>query len=160
MAKHPRRAGIKQNRTYDYSEVAKALGVSRGTVRHWVKAKGLIALTEQRPHLVRGCDLIKFFDQRKASKQTCAIDECFCFSCKAPRKAKDQRGAFEPLTVSSGNFKAICIACGTRMFKRVSMARLPELQRLVTVTIEQGRRPISNGAVPSSNPHFKKETIA
>ena len=47
----PRLKGIKTHRNYTVDEVAKALGVSKGTVRRWIKC-GLPVLKERKPMLI------------------------------------------------------------------------------------------------------------
>ena len=49
---------IKTLRSYTIDEAAKALGVHRNTIRHWIKKSGLRAFTDQRPHLIQGGDLV------------------------------------------------------------------------------------------------------
>ncbi len=80
-----KRKGLKSHRNYTVEEVARVLGVARGTVRHWTK-KGLRFVTEQRPRLIRGDDLLEFLTKLKAPKQRCQLHECYCFKCRAPRE--------------------------------------------------------------------------
>ena len=49
---------IETLRGYTIDEAAKALGVHRNTIRHWIKKSGLRAFTDQRPHLIQGGDLV------------------------------------------------------------------------------------------------------
>jgi DNA-binding transcriptional regulator YiaG len=156
MARHPRPAGIKRHRNYNYGEVAEKLNVSRGTVRHWVKSDQLPALTDQKPHLILGDDLYLFFEARKAKRQKCTLEECYCFRCRAPRKPAFLVVEVRHATASSGQMRALCEVCSTVMHKRVSTARLPELKRLVAVEIKQARRPLNDTAEPCTNHHIAR----
>jgi L,D-transpeptidase catalytic domain len=61
--------------------------VHRGTVRHWVKCQGLPVLTDRRPHLILGCDLVAFLKARRQSRtRKSARGELYCLKCRAPRK--------------------------------------------------------------------------
>jgi excisionase family DNA binding protein len=81
-----RRKGLKSHRNYTVEEIARLIGSSRGTVRRWTK-KGLHFVTEQRPRLIRGDDLLEFLAKLKAPKQRCQLHECYCFKCRVPRAA-------------------------------------------------------------------------
>lgn len=77
---------IKQACSYDAAEISKLLGIHRNTVRHWLK-NGLTAIDARRPMLVYGSTLKAFLKERQqARRQKCALGECFCFRCRAPRK--------------------------------------------------------------------------
>jgi excisionase family DNA binding protein len=78
-----KRKGLKAHRNYTVEEVARLLGVARGTVRRSTK-KGLRFVTERRPRLIRGDDLLDFLAKMKAPKARCQLHECYCFKCRAP----------------------------------------------------------------------------
>ena len=52
MDKRPSHRALRAARSYTLEEAAKALGVSQGTIRNWVK-KGLPIMNDQRPYLIR-----------------------------------------------------------------------------------------------------------
>ena len=61
----------------------------KGTVRRWTKS-GLPSITDQKPLLILGEDLIEFLTLRKAPSQKCSPFECYCVKCRAlkwPRAA-------------------------------------------------------------------------
>jgi hypothetical protein len=64
---------VKKHRSYAVDEVARTLGISKGTVRRWIKS-GLSALTDQKPMLILGADLIDFGKTRRRPKSNCAPD--------------------------------------------------------------------------------------
>ncbi len=138
MAKAPGKVlrGISRHRSYTVHEVALALGVSRGTVGRWLNA-GLPAIKDRKPYLILGEELIAFRGQRKAQKQTCALVECFCFRCRKPRAADGNLADLRIANGKTGNLQMLCVCCGNVMHKRVSLARLPELQARLDVSIRQ-----------------------
>lgn len=147
---------ISKHRNYTVADVASCLGVSRGTVRRWVK-DGLSALQDCKPMLVLGGDLIDFLKARQKPHQNCGLDECYCFSCRAPRPAAGGLVEFRRDTPTTGNLRALCAVCTTVMHKRVSASRLGELQSVLDVTIVQAFEPIGDGSSPCSNDHSAKE---
>ncbi|GAB4363821.1 MAG: hypothetical protein Kow0026_28560 [Oricola sp.] len=155
MIRHPARAGIKLHFNYTYEEIARALGVSKGTVREWVK-RGLPALTEQKPHLVLGQDLIEFHARRKAEKARCALNECYCFRCRAPSMPAFGEVEILAASATTANMRALCERCATVMHKRISLKRLPELEQLVRVRNTQADKPLIDSADPCANHHFGK----
>ena len=114
---------IRLHRNYTVDEAARALGVAKGTVRRWLKV-GLPSIADRRPLLILGVDLVGFLRARRAKKATCRLDECYCFSCRAPRRPAFNAVEFIPLTSKGGNLRALCEECSTVMHKRVSTTPL------------------------------------
>ena len=156
MSRRPDHRRISKHRNYAVAEIATRLAVSRGTVRRWVKY-GLPVLDDRKPMLVLGEDLINFLKARRKPRQKCSLGECYCFSCRAPRPAAGGMAEFRWDTPATGNLRALCSVCTTVMHKRVSAARLKELQAVLDVTIVQGREPLSDSSSACSNDHFVAE---
>jgi excisionase family DNA binding protein len=131
-----RRKGLKSHRNYTVEEVARLIGSSRGTVRRWTK-KGLPFVTEQRPRLIRGDDLLEFLTKLKAPKQRCHLHECYCFKCRAPREPALRMAEIIRDRPTSGNLRALCPVCETWMHKRVSFAALDNLRAKLDITVRQ-----------------------
>ena len=147
---------IKAHRNYDVAEAARVLGVTGQTVRRWIK-NGLPAFTERRPFLIVGNDLKRHVASMAPPKSRCAIDELYCFTCRAPRRPKLGIAAFRPLTPTNGMLNAHCAACGNAVFRRFTTARLPELAAAgVQVTSEQDHPDLSHTPSPCPNDHFEK----
>jgi hypothetical protein len=147
---------VKRYWNYTVDEAARVTGVARGTVRRWLK-NGLPAITDQKPLLILGADLIDRMKARQGMKQKCLLHECYCFSCRTPRPPAFGEVEFFPLAPTSGNMRALCNACGNIMHKRVATAKLDPLRALVDVTIRQGIGDISDNPKPCFNDHLPKE---
>jgi excisionase family DNA binding protein len=132
----PSRHRVKIHRSYAVDEVARLLGVAKGTVRRWIKG-GLTALTDQKPALILGEDLVQFLASRKAPRKKCGPAECYCVKCREPRKPAGEMAEFIPLTPKTGNLRAICPTCGRLMHKRIRCEALDSLSALLDVTIAQ-----------------------
>ncbi|MBV9288215.1 MAG: helix-turn-helix domain-containing protein [Hyphomicrobiales bacterium] len=81
--------------------------MSKRTVRRWIKA-GLPALTDQKPTLILGEDLLAFLTARKARSRRCRPEECYCVGCRSPQRPAGDMAEFIPLTTKTGNLRAIC----------------------------------------------------
>jgi len=148
--------GIKRHRSYTVDEAARALNVAKGTVRRWQKA-GLPSIRDQQPALILGDDLIDYLATRRPQKQSCKLDECFCFSCRAPRPAAGRMADVTTNGTTTGNLRALCATCLTVMHKRLSVSKISELQRLLDVTITQAAPRLSEHLSPCLNDHSSCE---
>lgn len=156
MGRRPSARSIKLHRNYTVDEAARATGSCKGTVRRWLK-DGLPAITEQKPTLILGGDLIDYLTARRGTKQKCRLHECFCFSCRRPRAPAFGEVEFFRPSPSSGNLRALCEHCTTIMHKRVSVSKIGALQALVSVTIRQGIEDLDDSANPCPNDYFPKK---
>jgi hypothetical protein len=138
MSRRPRssRHRINIHRGYSVDEVARARGVTKGTVRRWTKS-GLPAITDQKPLLILGEDLVEFLGMRKAPSQRCSPFECYCVKCRAPRMPAGNMAEYVPLAPKTGNLRAICPVCFRLMHKRIRWDGLEPLRKVLTVTITQ-----------------------
>lgn len=148
---------IRQHRNYTVDDVHRALGVSKGTVRRWIKSD-LPALTDAKPFLILGSDLIVFLKNRAPAKQKCRLDQCFCFSCRTPRRAAFGEAEFIPLNTTSGNLRALCEKCSTVMHKHVSLAKLIDVRAVLDVTIRHADQRLGVSREPCLNDHLRRKT--
>lgn len=133
MPKKARLTGIKALRCYRVEEAAEVSGVSPRTIRNWI-ADGLPVLDGERPMLIRGDDLQDYIKGTRASRKIrTAPDEFFCLACRKARKAA---GGFADCNVKDGRamLTALCEVCETVVHKPVSVARIPEIERLLDLT--------------------------
>ena len=84
----------------------------------------------------------------------------YCFHCRAPRRAAARRADYLPLSPSSGNLRASCADCGTRMYRRVSLHKLAAVAGDLQVALPQAQQRIVEGADPSLNSHLEREPDA
>lgn len=132
---NPRR--LKRHRNYTIEEAARALGVTKASVRNWI-GRGLPALKDQQPFLILGCDLIGFLEVSTHSKQSCKPHQCYCFKCRRPRDPAFREVEYFPSNSDGGSIRALCEECSTVMQKRVSQRALTDIERHATVQIRQG----------------------
>ncbi|MBA5777027.1 helix-turn-helix domain-containing protein [Stappia sp. F7233] len=154
--KRPAWRRIKIHRSYTVDETSRVLGIAKGTVRRWLKS-GLPSLADQRPTLILGSDLVEFGKRQSKAKQKCRLDECFCFSCRTPKRPAFGEAEYIPMTPTNGNLRALCETCATVMHKRISNANLKALRGILDVTIMQAEERISDSGKPCLNDYLKKE---
>jgi hypothetical protein len=155
-SRRPNWRGVRRHRSYSVDEAARTVDVGKGTVRRWTKT-GLPAITDRKPALILGSDLIDFIKSRRQPKQRCQLDELYCFACRAPRRPAFNAVEYVPLTPTGGNLRALCARCSTVMHKRVSTASLAALKAILSVAVTQADKPISERDEPCLNDNFERE---
>jgi excisionase family DNA binding protein len=149
--RHPNPRLAKIHRSYTVDEVATLFGIHKNTVREWIK-RGLPTNDDRRPMLILGRDLVAFLTARRAkNKRTCLPGELYCFRCRAPRAPAGAMVDYVPLTATLGNLAAICSACETMMYRRVSVAKLEHVRGNLDITMPQAREHIGESAQPTVN---------
>jgi hypothetical protein len=132
-------------------EVAGLFRVHKNSVRNWLTA-GLQKVDDCRPILILGRELAGFLRARREQKrQRCRADELYCFRCRAPKGSAPGTAKYLPLTPSSGNLRALCADCGTRMYRRVSFYKLAAVAGDLQVHLPQAQQRIVEGTDPSVN---------
>jgi len=135
-------------------------GVHKNAVREWLRS-GLPKVDQRRPILILGRQLASFLLARQAQKrQPCGPGELYCFHCRAPRRPFDREAKYLPLTSQSGNLKASCIDCGTRMYRRVSLSKLSAVAGDLQVQMPQAEQRIGDCPDPSPNCDLAQEPDA
>ena len=155
---NPRR--VKVHRNYTVEEVAKLFQVHKNTVRDWLKV-GLPTVDGRRPTLILGRQLASFIHaRRERSRQRCRAAELYCFRCRAPKRPAARTAEYLPLTAGSGNLRARCADCSTRMYRRVSLYKLAAVVGDLQVKLPQAQQRIVEGADPSVNCDLEREPDA
>ena len=144
----PKWPRIKRHRSYTIEEAALTLETSKGTVRRWVKDKGLPILGDRMPALIHGSSLRAFGQARSKLTVKCKPHEFYCFKCKAPRLPAGSMADFIARTPKSGNLKAICEACDTIMNKHVSNTSLPALGKVLDLSIHPAAEHLTESPKP------------
>jgi len=115
---------IRPTATYSASEIACLFTVHRNTVFRWVK-DGLQPLDDAKPLLFYGAELKRYLKQRSQKrKRPCTSDEMPCFRCRAPRKTRAGSVVIARQNAQTLTLSAICITCGTRMYRAGSAKKL------------------------------------
>lgn len=134
---NPRRAKI--HRSYTVEEVARTFGVHKQTVRNWIKV-GLASLTDKRPHLILGRELLDFHTRRRqAGKQKCRRGELYCLRCRSPKCPAGDMLDYLPMNLVSGNLRGICPTCDGLVHRRVSLAKIDVVKGKCSVAYPQGQ---------------------
>lgn len=143
---------IKGKLSYTIDEAARALGIHRNTVRHWVKKGGLPAMTEARPHLILGDDLVAFLrTKRAARKRKCNAGELYCLRCRAPRRPIPGFVEYRSLTSTRGELVGMCSTCEAILHRFVSTRRVPAIAAEFNLQIELRHESLTDSALPALN---------
>jgi len=138
MARSPAPNRIKTHRIYTVWEAAEVLGKHRQTIIRWIKDKGLIADTSQRPWLIKGSDLKSFLGHRRQKvKCKLALHHLYCLGCKAPQEPAGKFADYTQLTSSTGMLSALCPVCGCIINKVIRRADLEAIRAKIEITIQQ-----------------------
>lgn len=132
MAKRVSIRRLRKNRHYTYEDAGEALDVSAQTIRSW-KRLGLTVMTDTRPHLILGEELIAFVKSRKPPRAKTSYDQFRCFTCKSLTRPLDGIVFYTPLTPSRGNLEAFCEVCEAPVFKFAGERRLAELAQILEI---------------------------
>ena len=149
--RHPNPRLAKVHRNYTVDEIARLFGVHKNTVREWIK-RGLPTSDGRRPMLILGRDLVAFLTARRAkNKRTCQPGEIYCMRCRAPRAPAGAMVDYLPATATLGNLAAMCSACESMMYRRVSLAKLAQVRGNLDITMPQALEHIGERAQPTVN---------
>lgn len=119
---------IKATLAYTVQEIAELFGLHKNAVLHWLKG-GLKANPDGRPYLIRGDEIIRFLNDRQQSKkQRCALDQFFCFKCRALRTAYEGIADLTIETPTRFRIKGLCVVCGTPVNKVQGVKNLAEIE--------------------------------
>ena len=150
---------VKIHRTYAVDEMADLFGIHRNTVRQWL-LQGLVTIDRRRPLLVSGSNLVTFLKERRAkNKRPCAPGEIYCLACHTPKVPAGNRVLYLAMTPDRGNLVGTCPDCGTRLYRRCSLAKLEASTGNLHVTFPQALEHINESSYPSVNCDFNQEAL-
>ena len=142
---------VKVHRSYTVEEAARLFRVHKNTVRDWLRS-GLQSIDGRRPVLILGRHLASFlYKRREHKRQRCGPGQLYCFRCRAPRTSAAQRVDYLSVTASSGNLRARCSECGTRMYRRASFHKLEAVAGDLQVHLPHAQQRIVEGTDPCLN---------
>jgi len=143
-ALNPNRAKI--HRSYTVEEAAEVMGVSKGTVRNWLKGD-LSPCDDKKPILITGDTLRQFIRARRTKhKQKCKPWEFYCVRCRKPQFPAGGMAEYEPQTATKGRLIALCPECDVWMNKYASPAKLEQLEGKLEVSIPKALKHINDRA--------------
>lgn len=111
--------GIYKHMSYTVKELTDILKINEKTISRWMD-DGLVAVPGgSKPLLILGSALQEFL-QRKDSKKKVQLKrgQFYCFSCKAPRRAK--KGTTRTI---KGKKTAYCSVCNGKMSRTIQQAQ-------------------------------------
>lgn len=141
MARRINLRGISKDRVYTVKSAARIVGVSEQTFRKWSK-EGLRLMTDQRPYLVRGADLIDFLKLREASaKIPLRPGQFFCMRCKEPRFPIEGSVTYRANTAKTGRLSGTCGTCNGKLGQFCSAVKAGETLNLNAAPSVQTQTP-------------------
>lgn len=143
---------VRKHRLYTIDEAARALGVCKESVRRWMD-KGLPAIRDAKPYLIRGADLVAYLRKRRTPKVRCGIGEAYCVGCrKASRPmpgsgtvARDERG--RPF------LQGHCGTCGARMRRALKSSDIDATECSFRESFPQADGHLSTSGIPRLSVH-------
>lgn len=148
---------VKVHRSYSIDETAKVTGLAKGTIRRWIKIGELPAITDQRPFIILGDDLSEYLRSKGKPVSKLALQELYCFGCRASRLPAARMADYVPLTSNTGNLRALCERCTRVMHKAVSRSSLRRLSELLDLSFPQGDQHLKDTSDPSLDDHLQQE---
>lgn len=133
----PKPRGVSRHRNYSFEEAAAAIGCSKETIRRRVKAGALKAITDRKPFLILGMDLVAQRKKVRVPKRPLGPTEFLCFSCREARTAAFGIADYFPVSSLTGNLQALCSQCGTVMNRAVSAKALPSIGSTLSIAVKE-----------------------
>ena len=113
---------------------------------------GLPTSDKKRPTLILGRDLAAFLHARRnRNKRPCQSGEIYCVRCRAPKHPAGDIAEYKPITGILGDLVGICPDCYSMIYRRASLARLPQIQGKLSVTFVEAERQVNESYQPSVN---------
>jgi hypothetical protein len=154
--RHQNHRRVKIHRSYTVEEIANLFNIHKNTVRGWVKS-GLATCDEKRPILILGHELSAFLQARRIkNKQPCKPGEIYCVRCRTPKLPAADMAEYSPVTEKVGNLIAICPDCNSIMNRRVSLAKIRQVQGEMDITFPQAMRHIVESTKPTVNSDLRE----
>lgn len=147
----------KLHRNYTVDEVARLIGVHKGTVRQWLK-QGLPAIDDRRPLLILGRELRAFLENRRRTrKRPCAPGEIYCMRCRSPRGPAGGIADWIPRGHPLGDLVGICPDCEALMYRRTNILNLASVRGTLQVAFPEGQSRIGERSPLSVNADLMTE---
>lgn len=135
--RQPNHLLVKIHRSYTVEEISRLFKVHKNTVRLWIKS-GLPTCDVRHPMLILGLDLRGYLQaRRQQKKRPCKLGELYCMRCRDSKPPALNMAEFHPITVTSGNLRALCPDCGCLMHRGVSRTKLTQEWTNLDITFTQ-----------------------
>ena len=149
---------VKLHRSYTVPELAVCLGVHKNTIRNWQR-EGLEPVDSSRPALFHGANVRDFLlNRNNARKRPCAPGTIYCLRCRQPRPPSLGMVDYLPMTLESGNLRALCRECQGVMHRRVRRIEIARIMPGCTVQMAQVPPSITGRGDPCLNCDLDKES--
>ena len=128
---------VRSHLSYEVAELALVCGVSRSTIRNWIRA-GLPAMTDQKPILIYGADFKQWREATlKTKKQKCTPGQMYCFKCRKPKHPALSMVEYHADNVRRGRLAALCETCERPMFRACSLSKISQAMPGIDVQISE-----------------------
>jgi hypothetical protein len=150
-SRHPNPRLAKIHRSYSVDEIARLLRFHKNTVRSWL-GKGLKAIDGQRPTVVRGEDIRRFFAERRAlAKRPSGPGRIYCLPCRAPKVPALKMAECVVTGDTTGTLQGICPDCGRMIYRRVNPQKIGAVRGDLDVTFTRAEARLADTASPIVN---------
>src|SRR4051812_45512030 len=123
-SRHPNPRLAKIHRSYSVEEMARLFKLHKNTVRNWFK-QGLVAIDGQRPTVVRGDEIRRFLDERRArAKRPSGPGRIYCLPCRAPKVPAGKMAECVATSATTGKLRGICPDCDRMIYRTVNPQKI------------------------------------
>ncbi|WP_294540145.1 helix-turn-helix domain-containing protein [uncultured Rhodoblastus sp.] len=147
---------VKIHRSYEVSEAAKLLDVSKRSINRWIDA-GLPLVVRKRPRLILGKHLREFLQAHQPKKQPCRAGEIFCVGCQTPQRPAFDEVEYIPKTATTGLLAGLCPVCASMIYRFTTTATLAAASGDLKVAGHPAQQRLCDSPDPSLNVHLKEE---
>lgn len=149
--RHPNPCLAKIHRSYSVEDVSRLFQIHKNTIRTWLR-QGLKPIDDQRPMLLRGCELRRFLAERRArAKQVCGPGRIYCLPCRAPKAPAGNMAECIVVSDTAGTLQGICPDCDRMIFRKVNPMKIEEVQGGLDVTLTRPQLRIEDTERPYVN---------
>lgn len=143
---------VRKHRLYTVDEAARALGVCKESVRRWMN-KGLPAMRDAKPYLIRGADLIAYLKERRMPKVRCGIGEAYCVGCRNASRPIPGSGIVARNEKGRPFLKGRCVTCGARMRRAIKVSDIEATECTLRESLPQADGHLSTSGMPRVSVH-------
>ncbi|MFN4183663.1 MAG: helix-turn-helix domain-containing protein [Hyphomonas sp.] len=143
---------VRKHRLYTTEEAARALGVCKESVRRWMD-RGLPAVRDAKPFLIRGADLITFLRKRRAPKVRCGLGEAYCVGCRKASRTMPGSGSVQRDARGKPFLKGHCETCGALMRRPLKSSAIEATEAALSESLPQADGHLSTSGFPRPSVH-------